>query len=55
MMKKEYFKPEVLTVVADVAETILAGSPGLSETSADPSQPSLSREDDDLFANDNLY
>lgn len=55
MMKKEYSKPEVLTVVADVAETILAGSPGLSETSADPSQPSLSRDVDDLFANDNLY
>ena len=54
-MKKEYSKPEVLTVVADVAETILAGSPGLSETSADPSQPSLSRDVDDLFANDNLY
>ena len=51
-MKKAYLKPSLLTVVADVEDNILAGSPSLSDDPSNPSLPSLSREDDDLFEND---
>lgn len=51
-MKKIYQKPYVLQVLVNVENTILAGSPGLSETQSDPSQPGLSRDDEDLFADE---
>jgi hypothetical protein len=48
-MKKEYIKPAVEQTVIDTA-IILAGS---GPNASDQSDPTLSREDDDLWGADN--
>lgn len=54
-MKKVYMKPELLLVLADVDENILAGSPAMVNDPADPELPTLSRDDEDLFADPNDF
>ena len=51
-MKKIYQKPYVLQVLVNVENTILAGSPGVSSDPSDPSTPGLSRDTEDLFADE---
>ena len=51
-MKKIYQKPYVLQVFVNVENTILAGSPGVQDTGYNPGSESLSRGDEDLFADE---